>query len=150
VLTGINNGTFLSHVTGQSASFDVADRKHDAFSYNSHGKPCSPYLCACPDATELHVGTHTHTYLAELSIMTEGLTGGGGTGKAVMTIQSGRTHLVLKPSAWQSSSEMRRRMSYARAAVSSCSACVCVCVCVWVCVSAVRACVFLCVLACVC
>lgn len=51
--------------------------------------------------------------------MTEGRTWGGGTGSTVMTIQSGRTNLVLKPSAWQSSSEMRRRISYALAAVSS-------------------------------
>mmetsp|Transcript_14393 Transcript_14393/g.39003 ORF Transcript_14393/g.39003 Transcript_14393/m.39003 type:complete len:214 (-) Transcript_14393:694-1335(-) len=51
------------------------------------------------------------SHLAELSIITDGRTGGGGTGSAVMIIQSGRTHLVLNPSVWQSSSEMRRRIS---------------------------------------
>lgn len=60
------------------------------------------------------------SYLAELSIMTDGLTGGGGTGRHEMIIQSGRTNFVLKPKAWQSSSVMRFRISKARAADNSC------------------------------
>lgn len=60
------------------------------------------------------------THLALLSIITAGRTGGGGTGSTVRIIQSGLTYLVLKPMARQSSSLMRFRISYARAAVSSC------------------------------
>jgi len=53
------------------------------------------------------------------SIMTDGRTGGGGTGKAVRIIQSGRQRDGSKPSARQSPSDTRRRMSCALAAVSS-------------------------------
>ena len=55
------------------------------------------------------------------SIMTEGRTAGGGTGKAVSTIQAGRDHRGSNPSATQSSSEMAFRMSCAFSAVSSCA-----------------------------
>mmetsp|Transcript_6579 Transcript_6579/g.18951 ORF Transcript_6579/g.18951 Transcript_6579/m.18951 type:complete len:202 (-) Transcript_6579:536-1141(-) len=54
------------------------------------------------------------------SIMTEGRTAGGGTGKAVSTIQAGRDHFGSNPSALQSSSLMAFRMSCAFSAVSSC------------------------------
>jgi hypothetical protein len=47
----------------------------------------------------------------ELSIMTEGRTGGGGTGSTDTSIQSGRVCTPSKPSTLQSSSEMRRRIS---------------------------------------
>ena len=64
---------------------------------------------------------HVPTHLAELSIMTEGRTGGGGTGTFCRIIQSGRTTLVRKPMASQSSSEIRFRISRAFQAGSSCS-----------------------------
>ncbi len=51
--------------------------------------------------------------LEELSIMTPGLTGGGGTGKTVMSIQSGRVYLMSNPRASQSSSLIRLRISCA-------------------------------------
>jgi hypothetical protein len=47
---------------------------------------------------------------ALLDIMTEGLTGGGGTGSTLSTNQSGRAYLGLNPSSWQSSSLMRFSM----------------------------------------
>jgi hypothetical protein len=50
-------------------------------------------------------------HLAEAPIMTAGLTGGGGTGSTVMSIQSGRTKLVLNPMALQSSSLIRFKIS---------------------------------------
>ncbi len=52
--------------------------------------------------------------------MTDGRTGGGGTGSAHRIIQSGRTNLTLNPMTAQSSSLMRFRISYAFVAVSSC------------------------------
>ena len=55
--------------------------------------------------------------LAEASIMTLGRTGGGGTGSTVSTIQSGRAKRTSKPSAAQSSSLMRFRISCAFSAV---------------------------------
>ena len=58
-------------------------------------------------------------YLAAESIITLGLTGGGGTGSTVRIIQSGLEYLTLKPSASQSSSDMRRRISCAFSAVIS-------------------------------
>lgn len=42
--------------------------------------------------------------LEEVSIITEGLTGGGGIGRTCRIIQSGRAYLGFKPSNWQSSS----------------------------------------------
>ena len=54
------------------------------------------------------------------SIITDGRTGGGGTGSTLTSIQSGRTNATSNPSARQSSSLMRRRISCAFAAVSSC------------------------------
>ena len=53
------------------------------------------------------------------STATEGLTGGGGTGRAVSSIQSGLERAGSKPRARQSASEMRRRISCAFSALSS-------------------------------
>ena len=50
-------------------------------------------------------------YLFVPSIVTEGRTGGGGTGSTVRIIQSGRAYLTLKPNASQSSSLMRFSIS---------------------------------------
>ena len=60
-------------------------------------------------------------YLEELSIITPGLTGGGGTGKTVISIQSGRAYRTSNPRAWQSSSLIRFRISYAFSAEISCN-----------------------------
>lgn len=56
------------------------------------------------------------------SICTEGRTGGGGTGSTVSTMKSGREKRGSKPSARQSSSLMRRRISSAFSGVISCGA----------------------------
>lgn len=42
--------------------------------------------------------------LEEVSIITDGLTGGGGIGRTCRIIQSGRAYLGFKPNSWQSSS----------------------------------------------
>mmetsp|Transcript_11141 Transcript_11141/g.46368 ORF Transcript_11141/g.46368 Transcript_11141/m.46368 type:complete len:286 (-) Transcript_11141:360-1217(-) len=53
------------------------------------------------------------------SMATLGRTAGGGTGMAVITIQSGRANSGSRPSTRTSSSEMRRRISCTRSALSS-------------------------------
>mmetsp|Transcript_18841 Transcript_18841/g.58615 ORF Transcript_18841/g.58615 Transcript_18841/m.58615 type:complete len:202 (+) Transcript_18841:923-1528(+) len=53
------------------------------------------------------------------SMATEGRTGGGGTGSTVSTIQSGRAYVGSSPSSLTSSSEILRRISCTRSALSS-------------------------------
>ena len=60
-------------------------------------------------------------HLEALSIITLGLTGGGGTGSTDMIIQSGRAYTGLNPMTLQSSSLTFFKISCARSAVSSCS-----------------------------
>lgn len=60
-------------------------------------------------------------HLEALSIITLGLTGGGGTGSTDKIIQSGRAYTGLNPITLQSSSLTFFKISCARSAVSSCS-----------------------------
>lgn len=73
---------------------------------------------AGPHAT-FPLSNATHSHLLLLSIMTLGRTGGGGTGRFWMIIQSGRVYTQSKPSALASSVGMRFRISSARLADSS-------------------------------